>query len=308
MLKNETTNSSNQIERSSVTNKIRLWLLDHPSFNPYRFSLKSAYRIVTNQIRVLPDFVVIGSSKSGTTSLHYYLIQHPSIIAERNVHFFEYIHTNSIEWYRAHFPTKAYKNFKKIIRKEKLIVGEQTATYLFHPLVPKRIHATMPNVKLIVILRNPVDRAYSNYQHQVKEGIEKRTFEDAIKSELKRIEISKKEPEYKINNDDFNNHVIFSYLRHGIYVDFIKAWMEFFTKDQFLILPTYELDNNHVKFLKQVFNYLNVPNFKIKSLERQNVGEYKKLDKSTRQFLIDYYRSHNERLFKLLGKKFDWDQ
>jgi hypothetical protein len=302
MLKNETVNSSNQIERSSFTDKIRLWLLDHPDFNPYKFSLKRAYRIMTNQLRVLPDFVVIGSTKSGTTSLHYYLIQHPRIISERNVHFFEYMQTNSIEWYRAHFPTKAYKNFKK------LTVGEQTATYLFHPLIPKRIHTTIPNAKLIVVLRNPVDRAYSNYTHQVREGIEKRTFEEAIKSELKRIEICKNNSEYKINNDDFSNHVIFSYLRHGIYVDFIKAWMEFFTKEQFLILPTYDLNNNRAKFLKQVFDYLNVQNFEIKDVERQNVGEYKKLDKSMRKFLVDYYRPHNERLFKLLEKNFDWDK
>ena len=302
MLKNETVNSSNQIERSSFTNKIRLWLLDNPDFNPYRFSLKRAYRIMTNQLRVLPDFVVIGSTKSGTTSLHYYLIQHPGIISERNVHFFEYMQTNSIEWYRAYFPTKAYKNFKK------LTVGEQTATYLFHPLIPKRIHTTIPNAKLIVVLRNPVDRAYSNYTHQVREGIEKRTFEEAIKSELKRIEICKNNSEYKINNDDFSNHVIFSYLRHGIYVDFIKAWMEFFTKEQFLILPTYDLNNNRAKFLKQVFDYLNVQNFEIKDVERQNVGEYKKLDKSMRKFLVNYYRPHNERLFKLLEKNFDWDK
>ena len=71
-------------------------------------------------------------------------------------------------------------------------------------------------------MRNPVDRAYSNYKHQVREGIEKRTFEEAIKSELKRIEICKNNPEYKINNNDFNNHVVFSYLRHGIYVDFTE--------------------------------------------------------------------------------------
>ena len=294
--------------KKTFRESVRLWLLQHSEINPYRFSLKRAYRVVTNQIRVLPDFVVIGSSKSGTTSLHHYIIQHPSIIAERNVHFFEYIHTDSIEWYRAHFPTKVYKNFKKIIRKEKLIVGEQTATYLFHPLIPKRIHTTIPNAKLIVVLRNPVDRAYSNYKHQVREGIEKRTFEDAIKSELKRIEICKNNPEYKINNNDFNNHVVFSYLRHGIYVDFIKAWMKFFTKEQFLILPTYELNNNRVKFLKQVFDYLNVPNFEINDIKRQNVGEYKKLDKSTRKFLVDYYRPHNERLFELLGKKFEWDK
>ena len=294
--------------KKTFRESVRLWLLQHSEINPYRFSLKRAYRVVTNQIRMLPDFVVIGSSKSGTTSLHHYIIQHPSIIAERNVHFFEYIHTDSIEWYRAHFPTKVYKNFKKIIRKEKLIVGEQTATYLFHPLIPKRIHDTLKTVKLIVVLRNPVDRAYSNYQHQVREGIEKRTFEEAIKSELKRIEIGKNEPEYKINNDDFNNHGIFSYLRHGIYEYFIKAWMEFFTKEQFLILSTYDLNNNQAQFLKQVFEFLNVPNRKVISLERKNVGEYKKLDKSTRKFLVDYYRPHNERLFKLLGKNFDWDK
>ena len=308
MLKNETINSSNQIERSSLTNKIRLWLLDHPSFNPYKLSLKRAYRIVTNQIRVLPDFVVIGSSKSGTTSLHYYLMQHPSIITERNVHFFDHASHNGIKWYRAYFPTKTYKNFKKLVYKKELIVGEQTATYLFHPLVAKRVCNTIPTAKLIMILRNPVDRAYSDYQHQVREGVETRTFEDAIKSELKRIEIGKKEPRFIMNIDDFIIHPVFSYLRYGIYVDFIKDWMQFFTKEQFLILPTYELNNSHEEFLKQAFEFLNVPNCKVNGLERKNVGEYKKLDESTRKLLVDYYKPHNERLFKLLGKNFEWDK
>ena len=308
MLKNETTNSANQIERLSLTNKIRSWFLDHPSFNPYRFSLKRNCRILTSNMRLLPDFLVIGSSKSGTTSFHYYITQHPNIVAERNIHFFDHASHNGIKWYRAYFPTKTYKNYKKLVHKKKLIVGDQTATYLFHPLVSKRVYNTIPNAKLIVILRNPVDRAYSDYQHQVREGVETRTFEDAIKSELKRIEIGKKEPSFIMNIDDFIIHPVFSYLRYGIYVDFIKAWMQFFTKEQFLILPTYELNNNHEEFLKRAFEFLNVPNCKVNGLERKNVGEYKKLDESTRKLLVDYYKPHNERLFKLLGKNFGWDK
>ena len=84
--------------------------------------------------------------------------------------------------------------------------------------------------------------------------------------------------------------------------------MEFFTKEQFLILPTYELNNNPAQFLNQVFEFLNAPNRKVNSLDRKNVGEYTKLDNSTRKFLVDFYRPHNKRLFQLLGKNFDWDK
>ena len=113
MLKNETTNSANQIERLSLTNKIRSWFLDHPSFNPYRFSLKRNCRILTSNMRLLPDFLVIGSSKSGTTSFHYYITQHPNIVAERNIHFLITHHImvlNGIEHISLQKHTKIIKN------------------------------------------------------------------------------------------------------------------------------------------------------------------------------------------------------
>ena len=166
---------------------------------------------------------------------------------------------------------KTYKNFKKLVYKKELIVGEQTATYLFHPLVAKRVYNTIPTAKLIMILRNPVDRAYSDYQHQVREGVETRTFEDAIKSELKRIEIGKKEPRFIMNIDDFIIHPVFSYLRYGIYVDFIKKWMVGFYMDTF-----FEHDHNDHEFLILIKTSVkNISNCKdvIKKLHNYDVPE-----------------------------------
>ena len=120
----------------SQKEKLRLWLLDNPGINPYRFSFEKFFRILTNSQRLLPDFIIIGSTKSGTWTLTDFLMQHPNIFMERNLHFFEYNQSNKISWYRKFFPTKSYKNKIEKKTKQNFVVGENTSTYLFHPLVP----------------------------------------------------------------------------------------------------------------------------------------------------------------------------
>ena len=145
--------------------KTKLWLLSNPKFNPYRFSLKKFYRNLTSKSRVLPDFIIIGAGRAGTTALYSYLIQHPSIIpatTENNqpvadLHFFEYMISDRISWYKSHFPRKSKNSF---------VTGEFTSTYMYHKKVPERIFNLIPKIKLIVILRNPVDKAYSTYNQQ----------------------------------------------------------------------------------------------------------------------------------------------
>ena len=86
------------------------------------------------------------------------------------LHFFQSNQSNKISWYRKFFPTKSYKNKIEKKTKQNFVVGENTSTYLFHPLVPKRIKEILPNAKLIINLRNPVKRAFSNYNQQVING------------------------------------------------------------------------------------------------------------------------------------------
>jgi hypothetical protein len=309
----------------SMRERLRIWLLEHPELNPYRFSvgltldpdwyknpnkfsIGRAFQMATNGIRTLPNFIIIGSSKSGTWAIHNYLLQHPDIdYSARNIHFFEYVYSDKISWYKSHFPTKLYKSLVKSIGKRKCLIGEHTPTYIHHPLVPQRVKDGIPDVKLLVSLRNPIDRAYSNYHHQVRDGYEKRTFEDAVFSEIKRIEIIKDNDNLQIKNPNFSNYVQFNYLRHGTYVDKLENWLKIFPREQFCIVENKDLSKNPQQVLDKIFEFLNVPHFKLRQEERWNVGKYKKMKESTRKTLADFFRSYNERLYKLLGQNFGWN-
>ena len=301
---------SQKIEFQSPTfrDRIRLWLLDHPRLNPYRFSFDRTYRLLTNRFRMYPDFIIIGSIKSGGQSLMYYLRQHPSIEVQHDVNFFQYTYSNRLESYRAYFPTSFYKAYLKTFHNTDLVSGEMTSSYIFHPQIPERVKETIPNVKLIVNLRNPVDRAYSAYNHMVRDGWESKTFEDAINSELRRIEIIEEDGRLNSKNPHFENFHMFLYLRQGNYAEKLRTWMEFFPKEKFFIFSTNELAEKPTEVIGQVFDHLNVPNIKIKNFERRNVGKYNKMKESMRDFLVDYYKPYNKNLYELIGKKFDWDK
>ena len=309
----------------SMRERLRIWLLEHPELNPYRFSvgltldpawqeypnkfsIGRAFQMATSSIRTLPNFIIIGSSKSGTWAIHNYLLQHPDVdYSARNIHFFEYAYSNKISWYKSHFPTKLYKSLVESIHKRKCLISEHTSTYLHHPLIPQRVKDGIPDVKLIVSLRNPIDRAYSNYHMFVRIGTEKRTFEDAVFSEIKRIEIIKENDNFQIKNPNFSNCIEFNYLRHGTYVDKLENWLKFFRREQFCIVENKDLSKNPQQVLDKIFEFLNVPHFKLRQEERWNVGKYKKMKESTRKTLEDFFKPYNERLYKLLGQNFSWD-
>ena len=235
----------------------------------------------------------MGVVKSGTWAIHNYLLQHPDVdYSARNIHFFEYAYSNKISWYKSHFPTKLYKSLVESIHKRKCLMSEHTSTYLHHPLIPQRVKDGIPDVKLIVSLRNPIDRAYSNYHMFVRIGTEKRTFEDAVFSELKRIEIIKENDNFQIKNPNFSNCVESNYLRHGTYVDKLENWLKFFRREQFCIVENKDLSKNPQQVLDKIFEFLNVPHFKLRQEERWNVGEYKKNERINKKKLYKIFLNH----------------
>src|SRR5229473_3108964 len=137
--------------------------------------LEKLYRATTNPLRLLPDFVIIGTQRGGTTSLYNYLAEHPSIGAAsiKEVHFFDTSHyKQGLAWYRAHFPPFVQKYYTQHVQKQAFITGEASPYYLFHPFAARRMANSLPHVKLIVMLRNPVDRAYSHFYHELEGGHE----------------------------------------------------------------------------------------------------------------------------------------
>ena len=131
--------------------------------------LEKLFRGITFPIRLLPDFLIIGTQRGGTTSLHRYLDAHPCVgpAANKDLHFFDRRYHKGLAWYQGHFPTFIEKYYAEHLRGRAFVTGEASPSYLFHPFAPKRVAKAMPHVKLIVLLRNPIDRAYSQYHHAV---------------------------------------------------------------------------------------------------------------------------------------------
>jgi len=269
---------------------------------------KNLFRSISSPTRILPNFIIFAASRSGTRSLNKYLQQHPSIqmASRREVHFFNKSDNfrQGLNWYKSFFPTKIYKFFFESKSKSKLICGDATPDYIYNPEVPLRIKKSLPNVKLIAVLRNPIDRAYSHYHYMVRTNRENLSFEEAIRSENDRIkdDIHKK-------NYDGDNYRRYSYLRRGIYVEQLKNWMSEFPKQQFMIIKSEDLENEETlqKTLDDVFKFLDIHPIKIKDRLKINVGKYTPINSEIRKKLSEFFYPHNENLSKFLNMKFEWD-
>jgi hypothetical protein len=232
----------------------------------------------------LPDFVIIGAQKGGTSFLYYLLTRHPLVepAARKELHFFDQPEhfENGAEWYRRCFPRLSSKDGQRSI------TGEATPYYLFDPPVAKRMAEIVPTARLIALLRNPIERAYSHYQMQVKRGTEPRTFEEAIEQQHS------------------------SYVSRGIYVDQLLRWFEFFSKEQMLILKSEDFFERPVEILKVVLTFLDLPDWQPEASElqhRRHTGTYKqKMDPSTRRRLEAYFEPYNQRLYECLDVDFGW--
>jgi len=268
------------------------------------------YRGATASLRVLPDFLIIGTQRGGTTSLYRYLKLHPCIGAPSNkdVHFFDRRYRKGLTWYQGHFPMAWEKAYAQQIRKRPFLTGEASPSYLFHPLAPKRVAETLPHVKLIALLRNPVSRAYSQYHHAIELGFETLSFEEAIRDEEER---TAKEQEKIFKNENYysDEYKHRSYLTKGIYVDQLQAWMNLIPREQFLIIKSEDFYADPTATFKQVLRFLHLPETELAVEKQYNTNTYpKKMDTVTRTRLVEYFKPHNARLYEFLGVDFGWDK
>jgi hypothetical protein len=242
------------------------------------------------------NFMIIGFAKCGTTSLYEYLIQHPHILpsAKKEPMFFSENFHYGFDWYLAHFPS--------IPKGQKYITGEASAHYIDHPIAYKRIYENFPNTKLIILLRNPIERTYSDYQMWKRLGVIHRPFKDVIISEMDRVQ-----GEAQATYNEREGFAAPSFISSSLYVYSIKRWMALFPRNQFLILKTEELNSNTEELLSKVFYHLNLNDFSIKKYSKHNVGEYNSINPELRGILGEYFKPHNKLLEDFLGMEFGWD-
>ena len=291
--------------KQKIRNRRVLHLVLSSLYN-YYIVRQQPLRMATSCLREFPDFVIIGSAKCGTTSLYDFIVKHPNVkpAVTKEIMYFTSWYDHGTRWYRSNFPTNISKYYSYKKTGQRVLTGEATPRYLIYNTTAPRMKKIMPDVKLIVILRNPVDRAYSDYHHRKKgtilhNFIQEMSFEEYIKME-------------ELANSIYDVPLHLTYyrvLKTSVYIDHIQNWFKYYDRKQFLFLRTEDFYKNPQQTLDRVFDFLGLPPFKANNLTNLNVGNYKKkMNEGTRKHLIEYYKPHNERLYKLLQHDFEWDK
>ena len=250
----------------------------------------------------LPDFLIIGAQKSGTSTLSYNLNLHPEIIRSRKkeLHYFDRMidQGHSLEWYKQHFKSEEGK---------KVLFFEATPSYLPQLDIPSKVAKVMPDIKLIVILRNPVNRALSAYNMNLKNKSQVKTlsFREVIKTNIRRYHKALSiESIYSTKPRLFRNLV-----GRGLYAEQLKNWHKFFNKEQFLIIGFNDLVDKPEEVFNQIYNFLGVSELDFDALGYvpRNKGEYQiSISNSEREMLREFYEKPNKELVDLLGYEINW--
>lgn len=264
-------------------------------------------RQMTRTQRVMPDFIVIGAQKSGTSSMFVYLKQHPQIVRPifKELYYFDRHYDRGLPWYGCNFPSRSTIARLNDRHGREHLTFEATATYIFDARVPKRIAQDIETRKFIALLRNPVDRAVSAYWHARRQGIESRSLDEALKVDLDRYEAEKAFEEGR-GPEPVGPAPRPTYLRRGIYHEAVSRWLKFFSPGNLLVIQSEVMFADPRTVMAQVFAFLGLPPTDDIDFEPQNVGAYDESDAGPRHFLREFYRPHVGELTRLTGRAFTW--
>lgn len=285
-------------------------------------SLTFAVHKLTASFRALPQVYILGAPKCGTTYLSELLRTHPNFVAPilqmKELEFLQDIRHfsenkqrglmrilvdvligkfNGEHSYRKFFPLKSKLSKLRKMTGVDGITADSSAIYLYCSNAARRIRALTPNAKLIIMLRNPVDRAYSEYNMMSQIGRDGRSFEEALHDDL--------------NGVSKNDYVIDTYIRRGIYEPYVRMYFDLFGRDQIMVIQSEFFFNNTAQTMNDVLQFLQLPQNPV-AVDSPSIfkhqGTYsKRMREETRQFLQEYYRTYNESLFALLGVDPGWN-
>ncbi len=263
--------------------------------------------VFSGLFKKFPDFLIIGQQKCGTTSLHHLLAKHQLInppIGNRKelVYFSHRRFRKSKFWYKG-----LLGNF--VWTDKKFLTFESSPQYLTTPNVYKIVSKTLPNIKIIIMLRNPADRTYSQYQMTCRLGYEHLSFEDAIKAESKRMNEFKQQS--NLSELIRDNRLL--YLRGGRYIEDLSNWFSVYPSKNIMVIASDDFNKDTLGIYNDVCRFLDIPEpskditESIKNTKPKNVGNYKPMKPDTRKMLVEYFKPYNKKLYQFLNRDFGWN-
>ena len=266
------------------------------------------FRLFTSGLRVLPDFVILGEMRSGTTSLHRSLREHSQILPPwaKELHYFDRYYSNGSGWYRAHFPMRTAIRWRKLRHgHHPALTYEATPDYLIYPDAARRLAETVPEAKLIALLRNPVDRAYSHYQFNLRREGERFPFDKAVKREAKRLE---GEREKLLSDVSYRSRKLrrYTYASRGIYVDNLRAYERYFKREQMLVIKSEDLFAETQETYDEILRFLGLASARFSQTQPINAIPYSHEKPPGYDELSEFFAPHNQRLYEYLGRDLGW--
>jgi hypothetical protein len=284
--------------------------LPRPVPTPLQRTGRRAYLrvgVTTAHLRLLPTFILIGAQRCGTTSLFRALRAHPQVVRaafRKGVNYFDLNYYRGLDWYRGHFP------LIEIARRRTAGHGEPAAFeasgyYLYHPFAIERIARDLPDVKLVAMLRDPVERAFSAYKHEYSRGFEWESFERALELEDERLigEIGRMRADPTYESFPHRHH---SYRHRGHYAEQLGAVFQHFPRSQVHIIDSEAFFGRPAAEYGRLLEFLGLRPYEPASFPRYNAETSAPMAEETRDRLRRYYQPHNERLASLLGRSPQW--
>lgn len=274
--------------------------------------------MATSPVRPLPEFVIIGAKRAGTTSLYRYLLSHPQIaplfpsaamlpMAEnmKGVHYFDTGYAHGMAWYRSHFGSYFARGATALRHGQPVIAGEASPYYLFHPLAAERAAGTIPDAKLIVMLRDPVTRTHSHYSEQRRNGVETLGFEEALDAEAERL----RGEEARLCRDARSYsfaHEHQSYATQSVYLPPLRRWRERFPPEQMLVVRSEDFYACPQAIYDQVVQFLGLPVRRLDDAKPWNVSGAATMRDETRLRLESQFAGSVAALEEYLNRDLRW--
>ena len=279
---------------------------DWPGVRNVVRSVARSWGTATADRRGLPDFLVVGTKRGGTTTLFRALQSHPGVAPlfpsrqhTKSPHYFDLHYDRGESWYRSFFPTT------RALGQDRL-TGEASPYYMFHPLAPGRIATDLPSVRLLVLLRDPVERAASHHWDRVQHGVELLPLELAVAMEPERLAGERERMEA---DPGYQSHAYehFSYLARGRYAEQVEQLIGLFGRDRLLVARSEDLYADPQRTYDDVLEFLGLPPHRPSTFGRHHAHEGRPaVPDALRADLQTYFAPHNQRLAELLGTGLWW--
>jgi hypothetical protein len=237
------------------------------------------------------------------------LRQHPAVsggILREEVHYFDLHYDRGVRWYRSHFPFRSWARWAARAAGSPPVAFESSPYYVFHPLAPERISRDLPDVKLLTLVRDPVERAYSAHAHEMFFGHESEPFERALELESTRLA---GEAERIVADPGYasHSHQHHAYRTRGQYAEQLERLECLFGRDRIHVVESEVFFASPELAYDAVLEFLGLPHAGYPNFTRRNARpRAASMPEHVRAALKEHYRPYDERLAKWLGHEPSW--